>query len=132
MEGNQQDVEPNHYGFDPVVRQVLVDMLKDHPRLTPSTMGKNLLIESRKENSTISGLTLPSLKQIQRLKTNLQINSDIVERDKVASMINDRSFKPGIKEDIGFIFNARNGTGENDDPFTVPITSLAWLSWLRE
>lgn len=132
---NQEDRESTNgsYGFDPAVRRFLVDMLNDHPRILPSTMGKNLIIESRKETSNIYGLALPNLQQLQRLKSNLKNCDDgLVDREKMAQIISERGFKIGLSEDKVFIFGARNGSGEDNDPLMICVTSLSWLSWLRK
>ena len=37
-----------------------------------------------------------------------------------------------IDPNTGFIFAAKNGSGSDDDPLNICITSINWLTWLKK
>ena len=130
---NAQHVHDHEHGMNPIVRAHIIQALKDRPTLKPSTIKTNLLIESQKEGSSIFGVDLPDLDRIRRLKyyVSKKDTDNKGDRDKVEQLIKERGYTAGIDPNKGFIFAARNGTGADDDPLTICITALNWLTWLN-
>lgn len=109
-------------------------MIDQKPLIKPSTIAKNLILESKKPESAIEVEWLPQMTQIQRLKySHLNKHNNLSqEREEVGKLIEQRQYKPTICPNDGFVFAAKNGIGSDADPLLICITALNWLTWIKK